>query len=228
MNEMIGKEFPVLDHGFIRLVDHMGGDLSIVRAARVSYNAAWRTGIDEKSDERLIHYLWENGHTTPFEAVTFTIEVMAPIFVIRQWHRHRIGWSYNELSGRYKEMEEKYYVPKPEHIGTQSKINKQGRDTSRYVDVVASGKIHSTCAEAFVSYRQLLARNVPREVARMVLPVSTYSHMFATTNLLAAMRFMTLRHHEPAQLEIQWYSMALQHICSGIAPIAMTAWGENK
>lgn len=99
---------PVLDHGFVRLVDWMGDDCSVVRAARVSYDAAWRAGEDEKGDERLIRYLWKHKHTTPFEAVTFTFEVKAPIFVFRQWHRHRT-WSYNELSARYRELPEEYY-----------------------------------------------------------------------------------------------------------------------
>ena len=91
----------VLDHGFVRLVDHMGSDLSVVRAARVSYAEEWRAGEDTGSDSRLINYLWKNKHSTPFEAVTFTFEIKAPIFVFRQWHRHRT-WTYNELSGRYR------------------------------------------------------------------------------------------------------------------------------
>jgi thymidylate synthase (FAD) len=86
------KTIDVLDHGFVRLVDHMGDDLSVVRAARVSYDAAWRTGEDTGSDHRLINYLWKHKHSTPFEAVTFTFEVKAPLFVLRQWHRHRT-WS---------------------------------------------------------------------------------------------------------------------------------------
>jgi thymidylate synthase (FAD) len=115
----------VLDHGFVRRVDSMGSDISIVRAARVSYDAAWRAGENEGSDARLIRYLWRNKHTSPFEAVEFQFEVKAPIFVFRQWHRHRT-WSFNELSGRYKELPEEFYLPSPENVGTQSKDNKQG------------------------------------------------------------------------------------------------------
>jgi thymidylate synthase (FAD) len=92
----------LLDHGFVRLVDSMGDDLSVVRAARVSYDAAWRAGEDQGKDERLINRLWKDRHTSPFEAVTFTFEVKAPIFVLRQWMRHRT-WAYNELSARYRE-----------------------------------------------------------------------------------------------------------------------------
>jgi thymidylate synthase (FAD) len=116
----------VLDHGFVRLVDSMGDDVSIVRAARVSYDAAWRAGEDQGSDTRLINYLWKNHHTSPFEAVTFTFEVKAPIFVFRQWHRHRT-WSFNELSARYRELPEEFYVPDPALIGEQAKDNKQAR-----------------------------------------------------------------------------------------------------
>src|SRR5882672_11447942 len=97
------EKIDVLDHGYVRLVDHMGGDLSVVRAARNSYDAAWRAGLDEGGDAKLIRYLYRNRHTTPFEAVTFTFEVCAPIFVFRQWHRHRT-WSYNEVSARYTEL----------------------------------------------------------------------------------------------------------------------------
>src|SRR5678815_1755750 len=122
-----------LDRGWVRLVDHMGSDLSIVRAARVSYDAAWRTGEDEKSDEKLLRYLWNHAHTSPFEAVTFTFEVKAPIFVFRQWHRHRTQ-SYNEMSARYTELPEEFYVPRLEDIGEQSKFNKQAREMNRPLD----------------------------------------------------------------------------------------------
>jgi thymidylate synthase (FAD) len=100
----------VLDHGHVRLVDHMGSDLSIVRNARVSYDAEWRTGEDEGKDAKLIAYLVKNRHTSPFEAVSFTFDVKAPIFVFRQWHRHRT-WSFNEVSARYAELPEEFYVP---------------------------------------------------------------------------------------------------------------------
>ena len=123
---MNNKEVNLLDHGIMRMVDHMGNDLSIVRNARVSYDAEWRAGNDKGSDEKLINYLYKNKHSTPFESVTVTFEVKAPIFVFRQWHRHRTQ-SYNELSARYKELPEEFYVPEIEQITTQSKDNKQMR-----------------------------------------------------------------------------------------------------
>src|SRR6266850_3605321 len=117
----------VLDHGFVRLVDYMGDDLSIVRAARVSYDADWRSGEDEGKDAKLIHYLLRNRHTSPFECVNFTFEIKCPIFVARQWHRHRT-WKYSEVSARYTELPEEYYLPENETVGKQSDKNKQMRD----------------------------------------------------------------------------------------------------
>ena len=120
------NEIKVLDHGLVRLVDHMGDDLSIVRAARVSYDADWRTGDDAGKDEKLIRYLMRNRHTSPFEAVVFTFEVKAPLFVLRQWQRHRT-WSYTEVSARYSELPDEFYVPDVAGITTQSASNKQMR-----------------------------------------------------------------------------------------------------
>lgn len=215
----------VLDHGFVRLVDHMGSDLSIVRAARVSYDAAWRSGEDQGSDERLINYLWKNHHTTPFEAVTFTFEVKAPIFVFRQWHRHRT-WSFNELSARYRELPSEFYLPHPDMVGVQSINNKQGRDLSldardREAQVVGYQR---QCQGSFVKYKQLLDAGWPRELARGVLPVATYSHMFATVDLLNLMKFLTLRCDAHAQYEIRVYAEAMRDLARPIVPTAVKAW----
>jgi thymidylate synthase (FAD) len=212
----------VLNHGFVRLIDSMGSDLSVVRAARVSYDAAWRAGEDQSGDEKLINYLWRNHHTTPFEAVVFTFEVKAPIFVLRQWHRHRT-WSYNELSARYKPLPEEFYVPKPEHIGTQSKDTKQARAEGE-PDPVAAAHIKVTCEHAFRAYRMLLEDGVPRELARSVLPVATYSHMFATVDLLNLMRFLTLRCDQHAQYEIRVYADAMRELARSIVPVCIKAW----
>lgn len=224
----------VLDHGFIRLVDSMGSDLSVVRAARVSYDAAWRAGENEGSDRRLINYLWKHKHTTPFEAVTFTFEVYAPIFVIRQWHRHRT-FSYNELSGRYRELPEVFYIPKPKHIGTQSENNKQGRDLAPPVldpfddsyelsRAVELENYVDTCKEAFVQYRCLLQVGWPRELARTVLPLSTYSHFFCTGNLRNVFHFLTLRTDSHAQYEIRVYAEAMLELIRPVVPICVAAW----
>lgn len=217
----------LLDHGFVRLVDAMGSDLSIVRAARTSFDAAWRAGEDEKSDAKLINYLWQHGHTTPFEAVTVTFEVKAPIFVFRQWHRHRT-FSYNELSARYRELPEEFYVPEPSVIGSQSKNNKQGRDLTQERDMMVPSMIDMACRAAFEIYRALLAQDVPRELARSVLPVATYSHMFATCNLLNLFRFLTLRCDAHAQYEIRVYADAMRELARQIAPVAVAAWEKGR
>ncbi|MGU3387216.1 FAD-dependent thymidylate synthase [Methylobacterium sp. D53M] len=224
---MAGDRIDVLDHGYVRLVESMGSDLSIVRAARVSYDAAWRAGEDTGSDNRLINYLWKNRHTTPFEAVEFQFEVYAPIFVFRQWHRHRT-WSFNELSGRYRELPEVFYVPDPAVIGEQSTSNKQGRQAGdaglieqRQAEVV---DFRASCEAAFVDYRKLLAAGWPRELARSVLPVSTYSHMFAKVDLLNLLRFLDLRCHSHAQHEIRVYADAMRDLACSVVPVAMSAW----
>lgn len=222
----------VLDHGFVRLVDSMGEDLSIARAARVSYAAAWRAGEDHGSDANLIRYLWRNHHTSPFEAVTFTFEVKAPIFVFRQWHRHRT-WSFNEVSARYTELPEEFYTPDPEVIGVQSTTSKQARDLTdvgddqmrqRYEQL---GDYAQHNMRAFAFYRNLLAQGWPRELARSVLPVATYSHMFATVNLLNLFRFLTLRSHPHAQYETRVYSDAMLELIRPVVPVAVGAWESN-
>lgn len=221
----------VLDSGFVRLVDHMGSDLSIVRAARVSYDADWRAGTDTGSDERLIAYLLEHKHSTPFEAVTFTFEVKAPIFIFRQWHRHRT-WSYNEVSARYTELNEGYYLPSPDKIGMQSKLNKQVRDIPiegqpTDAQVKAAHLIGTTCEAAFSSYKALLEAGVPRELARSVLPVAAYSRMFATVNLHNLLHFLRLRMHSHAQWEIRQYANALCDLAGSICPVTIREFRKS-
>jgi len=216
----------VLDHGFARLVDAMGNDLSIVRAARVSYDVDWRAGEDEGKDAKLIAYLLKNRHTTPFEAVTFTFEIKAPIFVFRQWHRHRT-WSYNEVSARYVELDEGFYVPDPDKIGRQMQSTKQVREITgeeTQEATVAAAVIRNHCDEAFERYRSLLGLGVPRELARSVLPVAAYSRMFATVNLHNLMHFLRLRMHAHAQYEIRVYAQALRAIAGSIVPVTMRAF----
>ena len=223
------EKIDVLDHGFVRLVDSMGNDLSVVRAARVSYDAAWRAGKDKGSDNRLIHYLWKNRHTTPFEAMTFTFEVKAPIFVFRQWHRHRT-WSFNELSARYRELPEEYYLPQPVTIGVQSASNKQARDMSVIDEATLTrrneevGLAEDAIREAFDVYRTLLAAGWPRELARSILPVASYSHMFGTVNLLNLLKFLTLRCDTHAQWEIREYAAAMRELIRPIVPVCLDAW----
>lgn len=241
----------VLDKGYVRLVDHMGSDLSIVRAARVSYDAAWRTGEDQGSDRKLINYLWKHRHTTPFEAATLTFEVKAPIFVFRQWHRHRTQ-SYNEVSARYTELTDEFYVPKAEEIGVQSKSSKQSRNiTGGHLEgcdwykldlenehhdctcgfIIVENSIEEVyydhCAEAFDKYQNLLKIGWPRELARMVLPLSTYSKMQTTLNLRNLFHFLELRLHEHAQYEIRVYAAAMLELTKEHYPTCVEAFNGN-
>lgn len=223
----------VLDHGFVRLVDSMGSDLAVSRAARVSYDAAWRAGEDEGSDTKLIRYLWKNKHTTPFEAVEFNFEVKAPIFVFRQWHRHRT-WSYNELSARYRELPREYYVPLADDIGAQSKSSKQARDivplssierASRDAD---RGEVADHCDKAFRLYERLIKTGWPRELARSVLPLNTYSHMFAKVDLRNLLHFLDLRCDAHAQYEIRVYADAMLNLIRPIVPACVAAWESAR
>lgn len=232
----------VLDHGFVRLVSYMQpavptkgwtGDLEVVRNARVSYAAAWRTGENEGADKKLINYLWKNRHSTPFESMTFTFEIKAPIFVFRQWHRHRT-WSYNELSARYKELPEEFYIPDPLLIGKQSTTNKQMRLDDE-LDAKQIDKRTTECRilekhnkDSFMVYKALMAEGWPRELARSVLPVSTYSHMFATVNLLNLLKFLSLRTHSHAQYEIRVFAEAMMKLITPVVPVCMEAWEATR
>lgn len=217
----------VLDHGLVRLVDHMGDDLSVVRSARVSYDADWRAGEDEGKDAKLISYLLKNRHTSPFESVSFTFEVKAPIFVLRQWHRHRT-WSYNEVSARYAALPEEFYVPELDKITTQSTSNKQMRTDEQHGSArIVQAMIHKQCEQAFAAYKVMLDGGVPRELARSVLPVATYSHMFATVDLHNLFHFLKLRLHAHAQYEIRVYAEALLQLVEPIVPVSVAAFKEH-
>lgn len=213
----------VLDHGLVRLVDHMGSDLSVVRSARVSYDAEWRAGEDEGKDAKLIDYLVRNRHTSPLESVSFTFEVKAPIFVLRQWHRHRT-WSFNEVSARYTELPMEYYVPELDQVTTQSASNKQMRTAEQHPEAAwAREQIEGLAVRAFNLYHELLGEGVPRELARTVLPLATYSHMFATVDLHNLAHFLKLRLHEHAQYEIRVYAEAMLQLIEPIVPVTVAA-----
>jgi len=220
-------EVKVLNAGFVRLVDWMGSDVDIVRAARVSYQAAWRAGKDEGSDAKLIRSLIKRGHTSPFEHVVLKFDVRAPIFVFRQWHRHRV-WSYSEASARYSELDMGFYEPERENIGAQSMTEKQGRVTENWAPENAT--MNATAVQSIIrdhnsvaqrTYRQLLEMGVARELARVVLPVSAYSQMFGTVSLHNLFNFIRLRSDSHAQYEIRVYSDAMLKLAKHVAPIAV-------
>ncbi|WP_448517573.1 FAD-dependent thymidylate synthase [Pseudothermotoga sp.] len=193
----------VLDHGFVELIDHMGDDTSVVRAARICH--ASQPG-DEERDRQLIEFLMKNRHETPFEHVTFTFHVKCPIFVARQWMRHRIA-SYNELSGRYSEYEDEFYVP--------------GRDR---LDEKSIEKIEKTYKSAYEAYQELIASGVRREIARMVLPVALYTQFIWTVNARSLMNFLSLRADSHAQWEMQQYALAVAQIFKSICPKSYEAF----
>lgn len=225
----------VLDHGFVRLHNHMGDDLEVVRAARQSYNEAWRAGANDNNDLRLINYLMKNRHTSPFEVVEFQFEVVAPIFVLRQWHRHRT-WSYNEISARYKELPEQFYVPKPETYGMQSPSSKQARDLKAAEGYSAEdwkrvlrweAEQRGFMETAFTLYRKHLEEGMPRELARIILPFATYSGMSAKVDLHNLFHFLELRGHPHAQYEIRVYAEAILKLIEPIVPVCLQAWSTH-
>lgn len=226
MKDEVYATHSVLDHGYVRLVDHMGDDDAIVRAARVSY-ANDRAIRSETDNIKLINYLWKNKHTSPFEAVTFTFEIKAPIFVVRQWHRHRT-WSYNEVSARYTELPEEYYVPELSQITTQHESNKQMRTEEQNTHAVKVRKaLRYTHIGSFELYRTLLRDGVPRELARTVLPLATYTRMYGTVNLKNLLHFLELRVHEHAQYEIRVYAEALLEVVEHLLPGTFRAFYYN-
>lgn len=218
----------LLDHGYIKLVDYMGGDEKVVASARVSYAKDTAAGAPS-GDERLIRYLWKNRHTSPFEHVVFSFEVQAPIFVMRQWHRHRTQ-SYNEVSARYTEIEGLFFVPDPATIGVQSKSSKQARETSEphpYAQSL-SETIDATNRSAYRIYKMLLDHQVPRELARVVLPQSMYTRMFATVNLWNLFHFIELRDHAHAQHEIRAYAKAALDLIRPVVPVCVQVFEEMR
>lgn len=218
----------LLDHGHVRLVDHMGSDLSVVRSARVSYDAEWRAGEDEGKDGKLIHYLMKNRHTSPFESVNFTFDVKAPIFVFRQWHRHRT-WAYSEISARYSELPAEFYVPAVDKITMQSTSNKQMRTDEQHPQAAdIQSVIREACQRSHYAYSLMLQVGAPRELARGVLSVNTYSHMFASVDLHNLFHFLKLRLHPHAQYEIRVYAEAMLALIRPLVPVCVAAFEQYQ
>ncbi len=195
----------VLDKGFVELVSVMGDDLTVVRAARVSTGSGTK---GPEKDKKLIDYLMRHGHETPFEHVVFTFHVKCPIFVARQWFRHRIA-SYNEKSGRYSKMEYEFYVPERMRI-QHPKDRQMSVPNDGSVDEERAKKIIEEVYEkAFKAYEELLEMGVARELARIVLPLSLYTEFYWTVNMRSLMNFLSLRADSHAQWEIQQYALAI-------------------
>ena len=224
--EILDREFPVLDKGFVRLVDYMGGDQRIVQAARVSYGEGTKT---VREDAGLIDYLLRNDHTSPFEQVVLTFHAKMPVFVARQWVRHRMA-RMNEISGRYSVMADDFYIPALEDVAEQSTDNKQGRmsepmPAERGVKVRAA--IDAAHQQAYSGYKKLLDGGTARELARVVLPLSLYTEWYWQIDLHNLFRFLKLRLDSHAQKEIRAYAAVMKDLASKVCPMAFESFNRH-
>jgi len=225
VQELLGVEISCLDKGFVRLIDVMGDDAAIVQAARVSYGSGTKKVHEDRG---LIRYLVRHLHTTPLEMVEFKFHVKLPIFVARQWIRHRTA-NVNEYSGRYSEMKDEFYVPAPDQIREQSTSNKQGRSDETF-DPIATEQIRSmmsgTQDHLYAEYQELLESNLAREIARINLPVSNYTEWYWKIDLHNLFHFLKLRIHPHAQYEIRVYGEVMASIVKAAVPIAYEAFED--
>ena len=225
VQKLVGKEYSCLDKGFVRLIDVMGDDDAIVQAARVSYGSGTKK---VHMDRGLIRYLMRHLHTTPFEMVEFKFHVKLPIFVARQWIRHRTA-NVNEYSGRYSEMKDEFYVPALDQIRAQSATNKQGRADEAF-SADQAGEIRSTMEgsqeHAYKEYQDLLETELAREVARINLPVSNYTEWYWKIDLHNLFHFLNLRMDSHAQYEIRVYADAMAEITKAAVPMAYEAFED--
>ncbi len=225
IQDIIGKEYKCLDHGFIRLVDVMGDDAAIVQAARVSYGQGTKT-VNE--DRGLIRYLMRHKHTSPFEMVELKFHVKLPIFIARQWIRHRTA-NVNEYSGRYSEMKDECYLPELEQIRLQSANNKQGRSEETLVQEegnAVQNLLQDGQAGAFGDYKEMLEMGVAREVARINLPLSTYTEWYWKIDLHNLLHFIRLRLDSHAQYEIRVFAEAIAEMLKVIVPLTWEAFED--
>jgi thymidylate synthase (FAD) len=222
---LLGKEFRCLDKGFVRLIDVMGDDAAIVQAARVSYGSGTKKVHEDRG---LIRYLMRHLHTTPFEMVEFKFHVKLPIFVARQWIRHRTA-NVNEYSGRYSEMKDEFYVPDPDQVRAQSAMNKQGRADIAF-DATAAESIRTSMQQTqdmlYGQYQELLSTDLAREIARINLPVSNYTEWYWKTDLHNLFHFLRLRIDAHAQYEIRVYGEAMAEIVKAAVPLAYEAFED--
>lgn len=216
---------PVLDKGFVALDAVLASDLAVVNGARVSFNQE----SDEMSerDEGLIRFLIRERHGSPFEHGYFRFLVKAPLFVVREHHRHRAGHSYNEWSGRYSKMDAEFYVP--DNVRTQ--VGKPGSYSFEPVDDEVRDdtrrEIEENAERAFEAYERMLEQGVAKEVARAVLPLSTYTKYYWSCNPRSLMHFCGLRNHENAQFEIRQYAAAAESFLERAMPVTYAAYLAN-
>jgi thymidylate synthase (FAD) len=217
---------PVLDHGFVRLDAAMADDLSVANSARVSFGRR-KEELDD-SDRGLIGFLMRERHGTPFEHNAFRFHVRCPIFIAREWFRHRVG-SFNEFSMRYARATDDFYVPEPEDVRTQ--VGKPGAYSFEPVtDELAEEtreQLQEVYEQAYAAYEQLVEKGVARELARAVLPVGAYTEFYWTVNARSLMNFISLRAAESAQREIRRYADACERYLAEYMPVTYEAFVAN-
>ena len=222
IERIIGEEFRVLDKGFIRVIDYMGNDDSIAEAARVSYGEGTKKTRDNRG---LIRYLMRHDHSSPFEMCELKLHVKMPIFVARQWVRHRTA-NVNEVSARYSVLDDEFYIPGCSSVAKQSSVNNQGRgemmDDGRRQSAIADMETNSLASHR--RYSRFLEDGMARELARIVLPVNTYTEWYWKSDLSNILKFLKLRSDSHAQHEIREYADTLMDIVKDWVPIAHEAF----
>ena len=220
------KEYKILDKGFVRVVEMMGNDNSIVQAARVSYGEGTK---HTSQDRALIRYLMRHKHTSPFEMCEIKLHLKMPMVIGEQWLRHRTA-SINKYSGRYSIMQDEFYIPNLKDIAAQSSSNKQGRED--VFDEESAKKIQEIYVQnsqnCYQEYEKLLEKGAARELARMVLPANIYTQFYWKCNLHNLMHFMALRSHPTSQYEIRMYSQCLEEIVKEWVPMCYEAFIDYK
>ena len=235
LEAMLFHAFPVLDHGFVRVIDYMGDDSAIVQAARVSYGRGTKR---VQEDAGLIRYLMRHRHTTPFEMCEIKFHVKLPIFVARQWIRHRTA-SVNEYSARYSIMDKEFYIPAPEQLASQSVVNRQGRgdvlEGEEAADVLHL--LRDDAERCYAHYASMLnegegadpdRKGLARELARMNLTLNTYTQWYWKTNLHNLFHFLSLRADSHAQYEIRVYADAMMRMTEAWVPVAAAAFRDYR
>lgn len=239
LEDILYEAIPVLDHGFVRVIDYMGDDSAIVQAARVSYGKGTK---QVNQDAGLINYLMRHWHSTPFEMCEIKFHIKLPIFVARQWIRHRTA-NVNECSARYSILDKEFYIPSPEHLAAQSKTNNQGREeetlsakeSAQVLDI-----LRNDAEQCYTHYEELMNENkdgkildpnksgIARELARMNLPVNYYTQWYWKIDLHNLMHFLRLRADNHAQYEIRAYAGVMTDVLKRWLPITHDAFQNHR
>ena len=230
MEAHLYKAHPVLDHGFVRVIDYMGDDAAICQAARVSYGKGTKS---VQNDEGLIRYLMRHWHSTPFEMCEIKLHVKLPVFVARQWIRHRTA-NVNEYSARYSILDREFYIPAPEHLAAQSVVNNQGRGEALTGDEAARvlEYLKADSARAYGHYQEMISdegqQGLARELARMNLPANIYTQWYWKVDLHNLLHFLRLRADAHAQYEIRVYAEEICKLVADWVPFAYKAFEDYR